>query len=267
MRRPPPGPLMWAAPFEPASSPGVLAGTFGEAPTVTTFTEVGICGDILRLTCRPGPPFGWTAPSLTASTVRMAERWKSCGPCGPLPPLSTRDLAALIQAEEAKAAGLTMTFEDGKEDSLSAEVMNAFVEQLKKQVEFCATIKGYIQLSAGSLIGIRDVFQALEGYMIWQPRPAAPRCLKRSASPIPPAVPSPIRAAGAGGRGRRHGSAPLHRSGCVGDFHHRDLSQADRGLRLLGLRSAGTMKSWTKKSGWSKRARSRIRFSITCCGS
>ena len=30
---------------------GVLAGTFGEAPTVTTFTEVGICGDILRLTC------------------------------------------------------------------------------------------------------------------------------------------------------------------------------------------------------------------------
>lgn len=79
-----------------------------------------------------------------------------------------------------------MTFEDGKEDSLSAEVMNAFVEQLKKQVEFCATIKGYIQLSAGSLIGIRDVFQALEGYMIWQPEAAAPRCLKRSASPIPP---------------------------------------------------------------------------------
>lgn len=71
-----------------------------------------------------------------------------------------------------------MTFEDGKEDSLSAEVMNAFVEQLKKQVEFCATIKGYIQLSAGSLIGIRDVFQALEGYMIWQPEAARAKMLE-----------------------------------------------------------------------------------------
>ena len=157
---------------------GVLAGTFGEAPTVTTFTEVGICGDILRLTMPAGASLRVDSAFAYRVHCENGGAVEELRALRPDPAAFDADLAALIQAEEAKSGGLTMTFEDGKEDSLSAEVMNAFVEQLKKQVEFCATIKGYIQLSAGSLIGIRDVFQALEGYMIWQPEAARAKMLE-----------------------------------------------------------------------------------------
>ena len=48
---------------------------------------------------------------------------------------------------------------------ISSEIMSNFFTYLKRQVEFCATISGYAQLSENSLIGIRDVFQAIEAYL------------------------------------------------------------------------------------------------------
>ncbi|MFH0880200.1 MAG: hypothetical protein V2A34_10850, partial [Lentisphaerota bacterium] len=57
-------------------------------------------------------------------------------------------------------------------------VFNNFFEHLKKQVEFCALLKGYIQLSENSLIGIRDVFQALEAMLFWRPDAARKKILE-----------------------------------------------------------------------------------------
>lgn len=59
-----------------------------------------------------------------------------------------------------------------------APLMNGFLQQLKKQVAFCSTIKGYIQLSDFSLIGIRDIFQALEAYVYWHPKEAKEKMIE-----------------------------------------------------------------------------------------
>lgn len=128
---------MWAAPVRACIIPGACwPGTFGEAPTVTTFTEVGICGDILRLTMPAGASLRVDSAFAYRVHCENGGAVEELRALRPDPAAFDADLAALIQAEEAKSGGLTMTFEDGKEDSLSAEVMNAFVEQLKKQVEF-----------------------------------------------------------------------------------------------------------------------------------
>jgi cellobiose phosphorylase len=56
--------------------------------------------------------------------------------------------------------------------------MNGFMYHLKEQVTFCSEIKGYIQLSHFSLIGIRDIFQALEGYLFYEPHKAKVKMLE-----------------------------------------------------------------------------------------
>ncbi|MEG1886672.1 MAG: hypothetical protein RR177_00965, partial [Oscillospiraceae bacterium] len=53
-----------------------------------------------------------------------------------------------------------------------------FLAQNKKQVEFCALLKGFAQPGAGSLIGIRDIMQALEAFLIWQPKLARTKILE-----------------------------------------------------------------------------------------
>lgn len=157
---------------------GVMAGSFGPACHVTTFTEVGICGDLqwLRLpagaSLREDAAFAYRVHCEDASSVEAMRKFR------PAPEAFDTELEELLHAEEEKSGGLKLTFADGEKAALSAPVMNAFFGQLKKQVEFCATIKGYIQLSTSSLIGIRDVFQALEAYMLWQPEAARDKMLE-----------------------------------------------------------------------------------------
>jgi cellobiose phosphorylase len=66
----------------------------------------------------------------------------------------------------------------GGGDRFKPEAFNIFTRHLKKQVEFCSLIKGYVQLAANSLIGIRDVFQALEALSFWQPEVARGKMLE-----------------------------------------------------------------------------------------
>src|SRR5690606_26586368 len=63
-------------------------------------------------------------------------------------------------------------------DGLQADVFNEFFHHLKKQVEFCSLIRGYVQLSENSLIGIRDIFQALEAFTYWRPDAAREKMLE-----------------------------------------------------------------------------------------
>jgi cellobiose phosphorylase len=73
---------------------------------------------------------------------------------------------------------LSMQLDSSTSETLSPEVFNTFFTHLMKQVEFCSLIKGYVQLSPNSLIGIRDVFQALEGLMFWQPEAARAKMME-----------------------------------------------------------------------------------------
>ena len=67
-------------------------------------------------------------------------------------------------SENAELANMTATFDDWK-GALDNNVLNRFIRNVQKQTSFCALGKNY----AGPHIGIRDVFQQLEGSLIWQP--------------------------------------------------------------------------------------------------
>ena len=53
-----------------------------------------------------------------------------------------------------------------------------FLISLQHQVAVCSKIKGYMQLARRSLVGIRDVFQALEAYLYFAPEKAKEKILE-----------------------------------------------------------------------------------------
>ena len=53
-----------------------------------------------------------------------------------------------------------------------------FLTTLQHQVAVCSKIKGYMQLAQRSLVGIRDVFQALEAYLYFAPEKAKEKILE-----------------------------------------------------------------------------------------
>ena len=63
-------------------------------------------------------------------------------------------------------------------EKVKDEVFNPFIEHLKKQVEFCSLVKGYVHAWAGTLIGIRDIFQSLEGLIFWKSEAARTKIIE-----------------------------------------------------------------------------------------
>lgn len=141
-------------------------GGFGREKAVCAFTESGIAGDIIHLEIgadesgRLDTVFGYcfNAPD----RERLLERPVDCDRI-------EGDLSRAEREELAGSHGLSMEIGPANQEWLRPRVWNAFFEHLKKQVEFCSLIKGYVQLATTSLIGIRDIFQALEGLLFWQP--------------------------------------------------------------------------------------------------
>ena len=56
------------------------------------------------------------------------------------------------------------------QSELDADTLNCFLPFLKKQVAVCATLTGYMDPSPNSLIGFRDVLQAIDGHLFDQPQ-------------------------------------------------------------------------------------------------
>ena len=157
---------------------GVAAGRFPEGRRVTTFTDVAVFGDILHMELPAG------------GTARLDMRLTYAVHCDgeePLKevlrqPFSPAETDALLrrkcEAERAAGRGLALRFGGGLHTPLSGERLNPFFTHLKRQVEFCALLKGYAQQGGGSLIGVRDVMQALEAYLIWQPAAAREKIIE-----------------------------------------------------------------------------------------
>ncbi len=74
------------------------------------------------------------------------------------------ELEALETREKNDFDNIKMRFVDWKTDEVDAETFNKFLRSVQKQVTICAHGKNY----AGSYIGVRDVFQQIEGALIWQ---------------------------------------------------------------------------------------------------
>ncbi len=125
----------------------------------TSFTETGICGDFI--TYRLEDTIEYHVEMRYART--------------------DEEFAALthtqVQEKPSEVKEQFLAQVDGGRDINSA-IMNGFLHHLKEQVTFCSEIKGYIQLSHFSLIGIRDIFQALEGYLYYEPEKAKNKMLE-----------------------------------------------------------------------------------------
>ncbi len=74
------------------------------------------------------------------------------------------ELEHLVNQERTQFDSLKIRFEDWN-GQLDAQLVNQFIRSVQKQVSFCALGKNY----AGSLIGVRDVMQQLDGSLMWQP--------------------------------------------------------------------------------------------------
>lgn len=145
----------------------LYAGTLEGSKQVTTFTEVAVAADLIHLSLEG------------KHTVRIDTIMTCAFEDDEMMKAISRDIVPeeidgleekLLQVETKKQEGMTAAFGERIEGNIKEGVFNSFFEQLKKQVEFCSVIKGYIQLSNFSLIGIRDVYQALEALAFWRPQ-------------------------------------------------------------------------------------------------
>ncbi len=156
----------------------VKKGTFPGTKQVCTFTEVGAAGDLIKLhlgekdVARLDITFDYIPYCKEELELKKLIK-------GKVSPLEIdTSLGKLEEMEEKKASKLKIGVGQSKLPEIKTKVCNSFIEHLKKQVEFCALMKGYIQAYVGSLIGIRDVFQALEALAAWEPEETKDKMLE-----------------------------------------------------------------------------------------
>ena len=81
------------------------------------------------------------------------------------PKMIDKSIAELKDSEEDRMSTLNIEFGELKDSTVNKNVLNRFIKNLQKQVDFCAMGKNYVE----DRIGMRDVFQQLEQALIWDP--------------------------------------------------------------------------------------------------
>lgn len=152
----------------------LFKGTFGEHRPITTFTQTAIAGDLLKLNIDKK-----VRVDISLEYCFESEKKDKALEDNILIDKVDEKLDEIEKNEKDRQSKLCGVFKNATKDTIiKSNVFNSFMEHLKKQVEFCSVIKGYIQLSSFSLIGIRDVFQAIEGLLYWQPEVAREKMLE-----------------------------------------------------------------------------------------
>lgn len=160
------------------SPASLLSGTFRDKKHICAFTEVGAAGDILHFSMggkdivRYDQVLSYRVHCSSENEADELLQEKV------VPSEIDMRLEAIEKDLDERGKLLRLEVFTPKGNRLPANKFNSFFEHLKVQVEFCSLIKGYVQLWAGSLIGIRDIFQALEGLVYWQPAPVREKMLE-----------------------------------------------------------------------------------------
>lgn len=141
-------------------------GEFKDDINKTTFTDDAIAGQIMQITTKGKSEIrldlllNYKTHSLSLESYKDLFRDESS---------SYFDNAIFEKYSEDLETRLEIEFSDKTNMNISGKVMSNFMRYLMHQVEFCATLSGYAQLAENSLIGTRDVFQALEAFLLFRP--------------------------------------------------------------------------------------------------
>jgi cellobiose phosphorylase len=142
--------------------------------STTVFSENAIVGDLLRLDL---PPSSYFRADYVFSSPETSDEHNIDIHRG----LCRRNVDASLQAvrrEVTRKGNLEIAIHDSLKSKLDANTFNHFLPFLKKQVAACALLEGYMQPSANSLIGFRDVLQAIDAYLFDQPLAARAKILE-----------------------------------------------------------------------------------------
>ena len=150
----------------------LFSGKFECEKLYTEFTETAIMGEILPLTIKNGESVvvSYTGAFFDDKQLALQLATDFC---------ETETIDAFISQKRAYEASKTeerlpaLSFGQFNTDVFSEQTFNYFLENVLRQVEFCSRAKNY----AGSLIGIRDIFQQLEAALVWLPQLARRRII------------------------------------------------------------------------------------------
>lgn len=158
-----------------ASALFLETGAFSRTVPLTVFNDNAVAGDLIHWDLPPGS-------AIETHYVLSFPRDGRVLADQSAEPASAKAVVALLQAHRdglaAEQGHLHLTFEESLHPALCAETCRHFLEFLKLQVEVCAQVRGHMQPSPNSLIGIRDVFQAIEGQLYDQPAAARRKILE-----------------------------------------------------------------------------------------
>lgn len=148
------------------------AGSFGTQKQVCAFTDIGIAGDMLHMEVAGSGMVRYDSQFCYAENCIDKTPLENMLSAGISAYDMDRRLAELEADEEQAEEQLSISVKGSRSQKIKDGVFNPFVYHLKKQVEFCSLVKGYIQPYSLSLIGVRDIFQSLEGLIFWKPEAA-----------------------------------------------------------------------------------------------
>ena len=159
-----------------SSAAALITGKFPSEKLITTFTDIAVINDINHATIGINGSlrldYVFEIIPERESQKRLADQ-----------PINSHELDKKIlencDNNQRKHSHLKASINEFSNSiPMNAHDFNQFFEHLKYQVSFCGLIKGYIQLHPRSLIGIRDVFQALEGMQYYRPEDSRDKMLE-----------------------------------------------------------------------------------------
>ncbi|QDS96918.1 GH36-type glycosyl hydrolase domain-containing protein [Adhaeretor mobilis] len=147
------------------SSKFLTQGHFEEDVPLTVFTDNAVAGDLLRFVLPPDTYLSMEY-SLSMPTSEAALEEEKTVPLGLADPSAAM---SRVRRKIQEPGDLKLSVVGAGPGGLAEESVNHFFGYLKKQVAICALLKGYMNPTPNSLIGIRDVFQAIEGHLFDRP--------------------------------------------------------------------------------------------------
>lgn len=149
-------------------------GSFVHEVPLTVFKETAVAGDLLRMNLPADNYLRTNHVFSTPDSQDILDLELSR-------PLRTNDVDRafqLVSKTTNQTGDLDLRVRAETSPEINAETFNKFLPYLKKQVSICALLKGYMHPSANSLIGFRDVLQAVEGHLLDQPKESRAKFLE-----------------------------------------------------------------------------------------